>query len=667
MAEPSSVEQKHGAFTRLGHPRKRSLAVGSPSAFAKFGYGVLFVVILPALLVVWAHATGAIVAAPAIRSLSLGLALVALGLLLILSGWIALWRDGGGLPMNIAPPPRFVSSGVYAFLPHPIYTGFCVACLGVAVATGSASGLWLVTPCVVLGCFALVLGYEGHDLANRFGTARQAMRIFAANSENPPSLRDRLACYCFLFLPWLVLYRAFVTLGPPSHPVSTYLPFERRLPVLQWTEFLYASAYLYVLVAPLLATTQKSLRELCLRGFVSMALVFPLFWVLPFIAAPRPFVASTFAGQLLLKERWLDSPSAAFPSYHVVWALLVLPIYESRFPRGRWPWRCVTMAIAVSCLTTGMHALLDILAGVLTGFLSLRSQQLWQVLRSGSERIANSWREWRLGPVRVINHGFYAGLAGFVVLAVAGIFAGPRSEASLPVIACIALISSGLWAQYVEGSTRLLRPFGYFGGFFGVALGALVVMFFGQPFWLAVAAVAVGAPWMQGIGRLRCLVQGCCHGGPARNDIGIRYHHERSRVTQLSAFRDIPLHPTPLYSILWNVYIGLAIAHLWLIHVPANFLVGLYCIVMGLGRFVEEAYRGEPQTPVVAGLRLYQWIALVTVAGGIIITALGRSSQVPAPHFSNAIWLPALTFGLLAGFALGVDFPEVDRRFARLA
>jgi protein-S-isoprenylcysteine O-methyltransferase Ste14 len=666
MAEPSSVDQKHGCFARLGHPRKRSLGVAIPSALTKFSYGVLFVVILPVLLIAWAHATSTIITAPAIHSLPSGLALVALGVLVILSGWIALWRAGGGLPMNIAPPPRFVSSGVYAVLPHPIYTGFCLTCLGVAVATGSASGIWLVTPCVILGCFALVLGYESHDLANRFGAARQAVRFLPANSANSPNLQDRLACYFFLFLPWLVLYRAFIALGLPAHAVATSLPFERRLPVLQGTEFLYAGAYLYVLAAPLLATTQKSLRQLCLRGFVSMATAFPLFWVLPFVAETRHFSVSTFAGLLLMTERRLDSPNAAFPSYHVVWALLVLPIYESHFPRWRWLWRCATAAVAVSCLTTGMHALLDVVAGVLIGVLSLRCAQLWQVLRCGSEWMANSWREWRPGPVRIINHGLYAGLAGFVVLALAGLFAGRGSETSLLVVACVALVSSGLWAQYVEGSSRLLRPFGYFGGFFGVALGALVVMFFGQRFWLTVAAIGIGAPWMQAIGRLRCLVQGCCHGGPASSEIGIRYHHERSRVTKLSALRGVPLHPTPLYSILWNVYIGLAIAHLWVIHEPAHFLVGLYCILMGLGRFVEEAYRGEPQTPILLGLRLYQWIALTTVVGGMLITALGRSSPAPTPHFSNAIWWPALVFGLLAGFALGVDFPVVNRRFARL-
>jgi prolipoprotein diacylglyceryltransferase len=69
-----------------------------------------------------------------------------------------------------------------------------------------------------------------------------------------------------------------------------------------------------------------------------------------------------------------------------------------------------------------------------------------------------------------------------------------------------------------------------------------------------------------------------------------------------------------VYSILWNVVIAFAVTRLWLIHAEFSVIVGLYLILTGLGRFVEEAYRGEPQTPIIGGLRLYQWIALSTVS-----------------------------------------------------
>jgi len=638
------------------------------SILAKSLYGLLFVVLLPILLIAWATATEGNVTAPAFHSASLGIVLCALGFGLILSGWIALWRYGGGLPMNIAPPPHFVSSGVYAIIPHPIYLGFCSLCLGLALIKGSASGLWLVTPCVVLGCISLVLGYERPDLANRFGAVRtRAVRVLPADTQDPPALRDHLASYFVVLIPWLVLYRACVALGTPTGAICTYLSFERQLPLLEWSEAVYASTYFWVGLAPILATTQKSLRQFLLRGLLSMAIVFPLFLVLPFVAVPPHFVPHTLAGQILAWERSLDSPAAAFPSYHVIWAMLALPVYEDRLPRWRWIWRVWTAAIAISCLTTGMHSILDVLAGVLIGLLCQRPEKTWQSLRHGSESIANSWREWHIGPVRIINHGIYAAAAAFVVLATAGIFAGPESEVFLFIVALAALVLSGLWAQFLEGSPRLLRPFGYFGGFVGVGLAALVAMAFGARFWLVVAAFAVGAPWMQAIGRLRCLVQGCCHGRPTSAKIGICYTDPHSRVSQISNLRGIPIHPTPLYSILWNVYVGLTMAHLWMVHAPLHFLCGLYCILMGLGRFVEEAYRGEPQTPTIAGLRLYQWIALGVTLGGAVITAVGRSGPAPNPHLTTGVWLPAFAFSLTTGFALGVDFPASNRRFARLA
>ena len=107
-------------------------------------------------------------------------------------------------------------------------------------------------------------------------------------------------------------------------------------------------------------------------------------------------------------------------------------------------------------------------------------------------------------------------------------------------------------------------------------------------------------------------------------------------------------------------------ARLWLLRSPTPLIVGLYLVLTGVGRFVEEAYRGEPQTPVIAGLRLYQWIAIATVVVGAATTAVvGPPAPIPTPHWT-ALW-PAATFGVLTAAALGVDFPRSDRRFARLA
>ena len=108
------------------------------------------------------------------------------------------------------------------------------------------------------------------------------------------------------------------------------------------------------------------------------------------------------------------------------------------------------------------------------------------------------------------------------------------------------------------------------------------------------SALVVAAPWIQGLGRLRCLVQGCCHGRPTSEYIGIRYVHPRSRVCRITSLRDVPIHPTPLYSLLWNVVVAMLVTRLYLLHTTAAMVGGVYLILSSMGRFVEEAYRGEP-------------------------------------------------------------------------
>ena len=162
-------------------------------------------------------------------------------------------------------------------------------------------------------------------------------------------------------------------------------------------------------------------------------------------------------------------------------------------------------------------------------------------------------------------------------------------------------------------------------------------------------------------------VAGCCHGRPADAAVGIRYRHPRSRVCRLAELRGTPIHPTPLYSILWNVGIALVVTRLWVVESPLSLIGGVYLILTGIGRFCEEAWRGEPQTLVVAGLRLYQWIAIGTVLGGAAITALVHAGNAAPPEFAPIELAVAAVFGGLSALALGVDFPASDRRFARLA
>lgn len=639
-----------------------------PERIKKVLYALLFTVILPLLLITWASYSAANVPLPCAAGPELGWIAVLVGLALMAAGVWALVLYGNGLPMNPYPPKTYVSRGIFRFVAHPVYAGFSILCVGASLAAQSPSGLWLVSPVVILGCVALVEGYERQDLIARFGVeVQKPLLSLPANDDRAPTCWDRLSVYVLVLLPWLVLYEAVASIGPPADSFGLYLPFETRLPVLQWTEALYVSAYVVVPLAPLVAGTRMQLREFSIAGLVATGAMTILFLAIPIVAIPRAFESTSALGDLLLFERAKDTPAAAFPSFHVVWVFLAARVLSRRFPGVRVFWWVWAVLVSASCVTTGMHAALDVVAGFVVYFLALRIRSLWENVRSFAERFSNSWREWHVGPLRVINHGIYAGIGTFIGVTLVCVLIGRDHIVSILIVAVTGLVVSALWAQFIEGSPRLLRPYGYYGGVVGVVVGAFLAHAAGTSVWLLLAGFCVAGPWIQSFGRLRCLIQGCCHGREAPEAIGIRYSHPRSRVCRLSEFGGVPIHPTPVYSILWNVVIAFAVSRMWFIHAEFSLIVGMYLILTGLGRFVEEAYRGEPQTPIIGGLRLYQWIALSTVVVGAVLTTIRETGQSGALHVD---WEPVIAgfgFGLFTWFALGVDFPSSNKRFARLA
>jgi protein-S-isoprenylcysteine O-methyltransferase Ste14 len=636
----------------------------------KIVYGFVFVVVAPAVLAWWAVATDQIVPLPTIPYGWAALIPIAVGVALMVAGMAALVTYGRGLPMNPYPPPVYVTSGIYRLTPHPIYLGFVVACFGVAIFLGSPSGIWLVSPMVALALAALVLGYERHDLRRRFGTEAIHVPLVSLPPDrpDPPTRWDRASIYLLVLIPWSVAFEAVYRLGIPADALVAHLPFERDWPVLEWTEAIYGSIYLFVLSAPLVLRRQADLRRLAEMGLISTALVTLIYLTVPVIAPPRPFEPRTILGHALMFERAMSHTVAAFPAFHVIWSFIVADGWATRsraWGAAGWTW---AILIAVSCITTGMHALADLGAATIVFLLLLQRRRVWQLVRRVAEAVANSWYECRWHGVRLINHGLYAALAGAVGLWISGSLGGPQVFWQLVSVHLCGLAGAGLWAQQLEGSPKLSRPFGYYGGVIGAVTGAILAGAVGGDVIFLLALIAMEAPWLQALGRLRCLVQGCCHGSEAPEGVGIRYWRSCSRVCTLAGLRGVPLHPTPLYSILGNVVIGVLLLRMWSLGAAFGLVAGTYLMLAGVARFVEESYRGEPQTPVVGGLRIYQWMAVLSFACGIVLTTIpGGHPAGLAFAFDARLVLSGGLYGLLAGLAMGMDFPGSTRRFARLA
>lgn len=624
-------------------------------------YGLLFVAAFPAALVLWARAGDRWLTAPGLRAPAAGAALVVVGVALVLWGWTALWLEGGGLPMNAYPPPRRATGGPYRLVSHPVYTGFCAAVLGAALWSGSPAALWLVTPGVCLAAAALVLGHERLDLLRRLGPGPRPLLALPPRGTDAPPWRERLGAALLVLPGWLAAYEITAAVGPWGGAPSTVLGLERAWPVLPAAEPIYASVYLVVPLAFALAPTRDALRALARDALVASAVAFPFYLLVPLVAPVRPLEGAGLLAAAVRLERSLDTPGCALPSFHVIWAALAARALAPR-TRLAWPWAAL---LAASCAAVGAHGLLDLAAGGLLALAIARGGAIWAALRGLAERIANSWWDVRLGPVRVINHGAWVGLGTAAGLGIAAGYLGPEAGSAVALLWACGILGAGAWAQAIEGR-GLSRPFGFYGGLIGLGLGGALAPALGLDAGRALAAVALGGPACQALGRLRCLVQGCCHGAPAPAPIGIRFRHPLSRVTR-AGLGGVPVHPTQLYSILWNLAAMAVPFRAAALGAPAYAIVGLYLFLGGVGRFVEEAYRGEPQTPAVAGLRLYQWLAVGCAVAGAALTALGSGAPLPAWRWDAGGMLAASLAGLGSAVAMGVDFPGSSRRLSRLA
>ncbi len=545
----------------------------------KILYGSIFCLLLPVAIVWGSCCLEPYVDFPIPCSPLLGWIITGGGAAIMLMAMAALKFQGGGLPMNGFPPLRFVTNGIYAVCPHPIYTGAVLACGGVAIGLQSRAGLYIFTPLLTIGCLAILWGYERLDLIRRFG------------SSAPVS--------------WLGI--------PPA--ADTALPVVKRFA---------AGLFPAVIVS------------LTLKSILPMVILVPILLLQNTCRKMRYFTVRC-----------------------LVLSILFLLIYFS-FPQS-------------APIIVYLFGALIIAAGLLP---SLGGLWLLRQIYVASEKLANSWSFRRVGPLRIINHALYSFLAAAVGFFLIQTLTGGRSVIPLIIIAICSLIGAGLWAQLIEGSSRLLRPFGFYGAIYG-AIGGLILLGIYQLFvpgetsvWVLGGALAVSAPFTQAVGRLRCIVQGCCHGRPvseAYRAYGICHNNPSSRVCLLTSYTAIPLHATALYSIATNLLTGWLLFILWRNHCPCGITIGLYLALTGCGRFVEEAYRGEPQTRFFMKLSEYQWLAISFVLGAFAVWSISAAMLPPPVMTWSFAYVPAsILIGLIFAFAMSMDFPDSNRRFSRL-
>lgn len=611
-------------------------------------YAIVFLIIIPGMLWLWAKYTEDLIKFPVIESTLASWVFIVFGVLLIAWAMFSLKKYGKGLPMNAYPPIRFVTNGPYHFFRHPIYWGFGILMISYFILTKSASGLWLVTPITILSMIALVMGYEAIDLKKRFpNVSKTTILDLPAKRKEPPGTSARFVSLFWVLAPLFLANFIIATLVGNN---AAILGKPLILPIHTENQYLPLLSLLFIMAIPFVIKRKDLLRTWAITSIIAVC-------ISTFTALLYPSVSAQY---LPIQHGFV---------YFVPIFLMLLSIkvlFKQSKPLGVL-FGMIAIALMSIQLTFSRSAVLHLSSAVIIFLLAGNYFHIWIFLRKGAEKIANSWHEWVFSKVRVINHGFYVGFGTFLGILLAGILVGDAYAWAILIFAIVVILFSALWAQIIEGSEKLKRPYGYYGALVGIIFASLVVRAIGYNVWVVIGVISVVMPWVQGIGRFRCLVNGCCHGSKVDNpDIGIRYFHHRSRVCGISHLKGELLHPTPLYAMIWLFLVGFILLSLWYHDFSSSFIFGLYLILTGIGRFVEEAYRGEVQTPIIKGLRLYQWTAILTVLIGIIMTAIHIDVVAITADFGWETVVSALIGGLFTTFAMGVDFPYSNARFSRL-
>jgi len=232
--------------------------------------------------------------------------------------------------------------------------------------------------------------------------------------------------------------------------------------------------------------------------------------------------------------------------------------------------------------------------------------------------------------------GFLAGLMVAVRLGKTGGITPQQTMDIGFVMIVAAIVGSRLLYILMNLSHYLARPMDIFkiwqGGlvFSGGIVGALVAVIWYTrkhrlSFWkvadMWAPAVAVG----QGIGRIGCLMAGCCYGKPTGSTCGVVFTNPHSLAPL-----NIPLHPTQLYSSLGNFIIFFV---LMMLHRKKTYhgQVFLWLLVLhSTFRLFVERFRGDDRGMVFAtGMSVTQLVTLVILIGAIVTLFVFRRRRTP--------------------------------------
>jgi len=193
--------------------------------------------------------------------------------------------------------------------------------------------------------------------------------------------------------------------------------------------------------------------------------------------------------------------------------------------------------------------------------------------------------------------------------------------------------------QFTSSPAALLGLARSGGVFYGGLIAAVAVALWylrrhDLPLWTTTDVFAPGIALGHTVGRLGCLMAGCCFGRPASVPWAITFH-DPATAANVGTPLGIPLHPTQLYEAGAEALILvllLALERRGRVFPGRTFWS--YMLLYGLSRFVIEFYRGDSRGMVFDALSTSQFVSVVLVPLAVVMLILLGRRPDPSPRIA---------------------------------
>lgn len=150
-----------------------------------------------------------------------------------------------------------------------------------------------------------------------------------------------------------------------------------------------------------------------------------------------------------------------------------------------------------------------------------------------------------------------------------------------------------------------------------IIMVTIVLKITNQPvlYYLDITILGIGTFLI--LGRVGCLMVGCCHGRPYKCGICYRKEHVAAGFTHY--YQGVRLFPIQAVESVWVLFIVITGSAFVITRQPPGQVFVWYVVSYDIGRFIFEFARGDPERPYFQGFSEGQWISVIlmcAVVGG---------------------------------------------------